>query len=148
MKNLFKDFNINLPGIPKTFVSEQELCELLNTSPDALKAFEESYSQLNKKAGLSDNIFKINSRQMADIKSGIQTDVPTEIQPMVERIVADLISQTVLYVYDWEKQAVHEFNNSLQDSTSVSLDEIKTLPKEFQPDLTGNAMKRDVPDSG
>lgn len=50
MKNLFKDFNINLPGIPKTFVSEQELCELLNTSPDALKAFEESYSQLNKKS--------------------------------------------------------------------------------------------------
>lgn len=148
MKNLFKDFNINLPGISKTFVSEQELCELLNTSPDALKAFEESYSQLNKKAGLSDNIFKINSRQMADIKSGIQTDVPTEIQPMVERIVADLISQTVLYVYDGEKQAVYEFNNSLQDSTSVSLDEIKTLPKEFQPDLTRNAMKRDVPDSG
>lgn len=61
MKNLFKDFNINLPGISKTFISEQELCELLNTSPDALKAFEESYSQLNKKAGLSDNIFKINS---------------------------------------------------------------------------------------
>lgn len=143
LKNLF-----SAPAIARQQISEEELCKMLNTNPEALKAFEESYENFTKAQGMSDNLFKINSRQMASVAEGIQTDVPAELHDIVSRIVDELVSQTIMYTYNGRhEQTVYDYRKTLPDNT-VSIDDVKALPKETQPDLTGTAMKRDIPGTG
>lgn len=142
IKNLFA-----APKTTKNVISEEEICKLLNTNPEALKAFEESYKNFTDAQGVSDNLFKVNSRQMAAMTEGVQTDVPANLQDIISRIVDELIAQTIVYCYDGKTQGTCDYREALPDKT-VSLDEVKALPTKVQPDLTGTAMKRDIPDTG
>lgn len=143
MKNLF-----NAPAAANNIISEEEICKLLNTNPEALKAFEESYQRYTESAGMSGNLFKINSRQIAETKEGIQTNIPEELHDIVEKIVSDLVTQTIMYSYDGKKQTVMDYRHALPENKRITLEEINALPKEVQPDLTGDMMKRDILDSG
>ena len=134
MFDMLKDL-FNAPAaVKKAQISEEELCELLNTNPEALKAFEKSYQRCTDKAGVSNNLFKINNRQMAELQKGIQTDVPAELHDIVEKIVDDLVSQTMVYSYDGKKQTILDYTHTLPDSEPVTLNEINALPKELRPD--------------
>ena len=70
IKNKISNFQnlFNIPAKVNADISEEELCKLLNTNLDALKAFEEGYERYSESQGLSDNLFRINSRQVAEIK--------------------------------------------------------------------------------
>ena len=108
IKNKISNFQnlFNIPTKANADISEEELCKLLNTNLDALKAFEEGYEHYSESQGLSDNLFRINSRQVAEIKEGMLTDVPAELQDVVEKIVSDLVSQTIMYSYDGKRSIV------------------------------------------
>ena len=86
---------------------------MLNTNLDALKAFEEGYERYSESQGLSDNLFRINSRRVAEIKEGMLTDVPAELQDVVEKIVSDLVSQTIMYSYDGKRSIVFDYRRDL-----------------------------------
>ena len=150
IKNKISNFQnlFNIPAKVNADISEEELCKLLNTNLDALKAFEEGYERYSESQGLSDNLFRINSRQVAEIKEGMLTDVPAELQDVVEKIVSDLVSQTIMYSYDGKRSIVFDYRRDLSQSRRVTAEEIQALPKNMQPDLTGSMIKRDIPGSG
>ena len=150
IKNKISNFQnlFNIPAKANADISEEELCKLLNTNLDALKAFEEGYERYSESQGLSDNLFRINSRQVAEIKEGMLTDVPAELQDVVEKIVSDLVSQTIMYSYDGKRSIVFDYRRDLSQSRRVTAEEIQALPKNMQPDLTGSIIKRDIPGSG
>ena len=150
IKNKISNFQnlFNIPAKVNADISEEELCKLLNTNLDALKAFEEGYERYSESQGLSDNLFRINSRQVAEIKEGMLTDVPAELQDVVEKIVSDLVSQTIMYSYDGKRSIVFDYRRDLSQSRRVTAEEIQALPKNKQPDLTGSMIKRDIPGSG
>lgn len=126
-----------------------EIAKLLNVSPEALNAFENAYMQANFAQGLSDNLFQINSKQMAEIRKNNYTDC-SAADEMVHKIVNELLAQTQVYSYEpKEKTAIlYDYTKSLPDCDYVTKDDINALPAEIQPQLTGRLMRVDIPDSG
>ena len=83
----------------KFYISRDRIAEILRVSPDALDAFEKAYS----KAALQtepESIFEVNSRQAAAKNERLGDDSPEELKALTERIVKELIWQTLTYTYD------------------------------------------------
>lgn len=140
IQNIFKE--------KKGIISEEDLCGLLNTNPEALKKFEDSYSKYTEAVGISDNIFKVNSRQIAAEMAGIIQNAPTGLDKIMNDIVDELIAQTAVYTYDGTKQEIVDFRRTLPQEECVAGEDVKKFPREFQPDCTGYMARQDLPDSG
>ena len=126
------------------------LIQLLNTTPEAFKAFEEAYYKASVAQGTSDNLFAISAKEMSDFVMDSKQEFTPETLEIISRIVKELVAQTDVFVYDGNKHQVtiEDYTHLLPVVSAVSLDEIKALPKEMQPDLSGNLIKRDIPESG
>lgn len=121
-------------------MSKEDIAKLLNTSPEALAAFETLYEKKLLSDGISDNFFKINAKQAASMKKNSpSTSKPTEI---IDRIVFDLTAQTEMWSY--KKGYTHTETPALAVwKGSVSKEEILSLPESIRPELTGDHMKID-----
>ena len=126
------------------------LIQLLNTTPEAFKAFEEAYYKASVAQGTSDNLFAISAKEISDFVMDSKQEFTPETLEIISRIVKELVAQTDVFVYDGNKHQVtiEDYTHLLPVVSAVSLDEIKALPKEMQPDLSGNLIKRDIPESG
>ena len=63
LKNIFEK------TAEKELLTREEIADFIKTDPEALRAFEESYSKhVINKDSLSDNFFAINAKQMANEK--------------------------------------------------------------------------------
>lgn len=126
-----------------------EIAKVLNTSPEALTAFENAYMKADFEQGVSDNLFKINSKQMSELRKQQNPNAESD-NDMVNRIVNELLAQTQVYTYDRAKKeaVLYNMTNTLPDTATVTSDEIMAMPIEARPNLTGNLMKIDIPDSG
>lgn len=141
----------NLPKSGNASMDKDAIAELLRISPDALKAFEESYTKhaLNQD---SDNFFEINSRQAANDRHAIDmAGLPVQITDnditdMQTRIVNELLAQTETYVFDGNLARTHTAKALPAGTEPVQNSDINKLPVELRPQLTGNLMKRDIAD--
>lgn len=109
-------------------LSKEEIAQLLNTTPEALSAFEAAYGAVceeeNKNSG---NFFKLNSR---DAACHTDTDAAPDTKALEERIVAELLGE-----------------NLLTDHVSaepVTNEELRLLPEHERPQLTGHLIKKDI----
>ena len=140
--------NLNNRLIKKTNISYEDIANLLNTNPEALKEFENAYMNAEFNNGLSDNLFKINAKQVSKI-THTNTD-NKEANDLIHRIVDELIAQTQVYCYDPNSKTsiINDYSNYIAETDFVSKEEIKSLPEDIQPQFTGHLMKVDIPDSG
>ena len=118
----------NITAAFKNSMSKEKVAQLLNTTPEALEEFEKAYHAVsdeeNKKSG---NFFKLNSRDVAKHIDVSDADV-AEIE---RRITNELLASS----------------GCLPDHTIehlVTNDEIKALPEELRPQLTGTLVKKDI----
>ena len=118
----------NITAAFKNSMSKEKVAQLLNTTPEALEEFEKAYRAVsdeeNKKSG---NFFKLNSRDVAKHIDVSDADV-AEIE---KRITNELLASS----------------GCLPDHTIeylVTNDEIKALPEELRPQLTGTLVKKDI----
>ena len=118
----------NITAAFKNSMSKEQVAQLLNTTPEALEEFEKAYHAVsdeeNKKSG---NFFKLNSRDVAKHIDASDADV-AEIE---RRITNELLASS----------------GCLPDHTIehlVTNDEIKALPEELRPQLTGTLVKKDI----
>lgn len=120
-------------------LSQEELASLLKTNPEALRAFENSYESFTS-THPANSVFNKPARNE---QSG--TTPATDMTQLVERIVDELAANSAVYGYDDGMETITTFKPA---ETPVSLNEILTLPKDIRPDLTGNALKRDMAGTG
>ena len=118
----------NITAAFKNCMPKEQVAQLLNTTPEALEEFEKAYHAVsdeeNKKSG---NFFKLNSRDVAKHIDVSDADV-AEIE---RRITNELLASS----------------GCLPDHTIehlVTNDEIKALPEELRPQLTGTLVKKDI----
>ena len=111
--------------------SKDEIAKMLKTTPEALEAFENAYmkaSDIEQKE--SDNLFDMNSRQAVQTKNSKETNKKVEMLTL--RIVNELLCQTGI-------RCISTNNNDY-----VTLEDIKSIPENIRPQLTGHLMKTDI----
>lgn len=138
----------NIISNPKT-LSPDQIAQMLKLDKNALKEFENAYIAADFANGISDNLFQINSRQMSELHKLNESNCEAA-NDMVHRIVSELIAQTQVYEYNpvTKTSVINDYSHLLSDTKLVTKEEINTLPKEVQPQLTGHLMQTDIPDSG
>lgn len=136
-------------GLEKLFkkerVSVAELAKILKTSPEALEAFDSAYKDYvisNDKT--TNNVFEISAKNASENeREKWETfDIQT-LDPLVNRIVEELIAQTPVYHYERDGQS----KNLLPcpcGKPVVSRDEVNLLPEKMRPQLTGHLMHIDI----
>ncbi len=137
-----QDRKVSLPTMDKDAVAK-----LLNTSPEALSAFEDAYEKiaLNK---VSDNFFQINSRQASAQKrreAPIGEAAIETVSALQRRIVDELLAQTPVYVFDGNLGKTEHPMALPAGTAMVSKEEVNKLPEPLRPQLTGELMSIDIP---
>lgn len=132
---------------------KDQVAELLNTSPEALKQFEETYKRLALDVE-QEGTFSTNSRQAAEKAHTIPGEAPerpyTEAEmekskEMVEQVVQELMAQTTVYSFDGNlTQTVIPPRPALPEGTrEITNEDIKALPIPLRPQLTGSLLAKD-----
>lgn len=118
----------NITAAFRRSMSKEKIAELLNTTPEALAEFEKAYSAVSDEENkASGNFFKLNSRDVAQH----ETVGDVSVAELEDRIVCELLDS----------------QNLLPDHTAmppVTNEEIKALPEELRPQLTGHLIKKDI----
>ncbi len=142
MLNLF-------PMLSRKYLTRNELAAILQTTPEAIDAFEKAYREqvLTQEP---DNLFETNSRQAAQqMRMAALERVPKnipheELEELRHRIVEELLAETFVYSYDG-RQGNAVLLPCLRDGTELVTNElIATFPESLRPQLTGHLMKVDV----
>lgn len=133
----------------KALLTREEIADFIKTDPEALRAFEESYSKhVINKDSLSDNFFAINAKQMAnERKKYLISDIVADssyLDAIIQRIVAELLDSAAVYVWDGKGDHFETFDSLPEDYVPVNNNEIKNLPESQRPELTGFRYKCDI----
>ncbi len=134
----------NAPAKRKTTLTKDEIATLLKTTPEALKAFENTYqTNILDDTSIPDNFFDLNSRKASELS---KENMPTaDVSDITERIVNEFLSEISLYKYKRNKEAIFSKSHGLIDKEhSVSKTEIQALPKDIRPQATPYFQKRDI----
>lgn len=127
----------------KAGLSPEEMAQLLKTTPEALKSFEKSYQDLLESDDRPEELFEANSRQASrDYKKGLKDG--EELEGLCSRIVEELVADTSVYVYDSEMGGQYLALIPNGPSCPVTRDEIKSVPEDQRPQLSGNYYQRDT----
>lgn len=129
-------------GTVKT-MSKEEIAAMLQTSPEALQAFEESYQKAALSNELPDNFFDINAKQMSMTMEGVDTKSNPKLEDLIDRIVKELLNGTIVWSYDG-KHAVQKTLLSDVMQPLVTNDDLKMIPENQRPQLTGHLLKVDI----
>ena len=133
----------------KSLLSRDKIINMLQTSPEKLAEFE-AYYQTQVLPNLEpdiDNMFNVNAKQATAMSKQENLLSSDDIDKMVNNIVNELLTKTDTWCYD---RCDPESNNNIRhldvtNTTQVTLEEINSLPKELQPQLTGSLMCADIP---
>lgn len=134
--------------------TKDAIAKLLQTSPEALEQFEQTYKRLALDVE-QEGAFTTNSRQAAEKAhtiSGEVTEKPyteTEMataKDMTEQIVQDLLAQTTVYSFDGDlSQEVIQPRPALPEGAKeITNKDIQALPVSLRPQLTGNMLCKDI----
>lgn len=149
MRNPFKRRRNDAPGMDvKGLVRPQgldrdQIAELLRTTPAAVEAFEDAYRAHRLDTSIDEcDLFGMNSRQAAAMTHG---DVDGAAGDLIRRITDELVAQTSVWRYVPEDENVNVTSfPALPDETSVTREEVATLPREMRPQLTGSLVTKDI----
>lgn len=142
MFNLANMFNKNKR---EAILTKNQMAELLKTTPEALAAFEASYQTHILDAGYeTDSMFDVSAKQAAaNIPEG---DIDGYLKQLNDRIIEELLAQTPVMDWDGHRLAIQEPSNALSDGkTLVTAEEIKAVPKEMRPQLSGTLLSSHIP---
>lgn len=136
-------------GLEKLFhkerVSVKELAKLLKTSPDMLEKFAAAYKNyVITNDETTNNLFEISAKNATENERAKweSFDIHT-LDPLVNRIVEELVAQTPVYHYERGGQA----SNLLpapNGNDLVTYEEVNSLPEKMRPQLTGHLMHIDL----
>lgn len=131
-----------IPEKGKNDLSREEIAQILQTVPGALEEFEKAYAE-NSLADTG-NLFE-ESRKSAkkDIPYDIQGIDKDKLSNLINRIVAELLSETRVLSYTNHRTDVYDFSH-MEMPEPVSKEEIYSLPQNLRPQLTGNLVQRDI----
>lgn len=125
--------------------SYEELAAMLKTDPDALKTFDEVYkTQVLESRELHENMLQWDT---ATVKAILDKKVyfPPELNLLIDRIVAELVPETRLYIYNAKRGGYYVKYSANRDFvTNVTNKELNRYPEKLRPQLTGKLMKVDV----
>lgn len=125
--------------------SYEELAAMLKTDPDALKTFDEVYkTQVLESRELHENMLQWDT---ATVKAILDKKVyfPPELNSLIDRIVAELVPETRLYIYNAKRGGYYVKYSANRDFvTNVTNKELNRYPEKLRPQLTGKLMKVDV----
>lgn len=145
--NIIEQITKNPVNPEQVSLSLDDAAELLKITPEALKEFEQEYHKADFAKGISDNYFEVNAKQAASLRNDNLISNETT-RGLIERIVKELVAQTVVYSYENKKQYLIDYTHRLEDKDVVKVEDVNTLPIHIRPQCTGNAYMRDFPDSG
>lgn len=118
--------------LKKSF-SKEDAAKLLKMRPEALEAFEQAYHKASiYEEDNSDNFFDMNSRQAVEAIKENTSENAQNAEILTKRIVDELLN------LNGQKRLTDE------NTKSVTISEIKELPEEIRPQLTGELMKIDI----
>ena len=136
-------------GLEKLFqkerISVKELAKLLKTSPGALEKFDAAYKNcVITNDEITNNVFEISAKNASKSeRAKWETfDIQT-LDPLVNRIVEELVAQTPVYHYKRGGQT----GNLLpapNGNALVTCEEVNRLPEKMRPQLTGHLMNIDL----
>lgn len=125
--------------------SYEELAAMLKTDPDALKTFDEVYkTQVLESRELHENMLQWDT---ATVKAILDKKVyfPPELNSLIDCIVAELVPETRLYIYNAKRGGYYVKYSANRDFvTNVTNKELNRYPEKLRPQLTGKLMKVDV----
>lgn len=126
---------------PDTEAKTEEVIQKLKLDKELLKKCEDYYlNEVISKEEMSDNFFKVNSREAASQKDKIAP--AGDLEGIVKSIIEELKDRTNLFVYeDGEVRVVKEKDDP---KTLVSKEELMAIPEEFRPNLSGTLSIRDI----
>lgn len=112
---------------------KDEIAEMLKVTPEALDAFEKAYLEASdEEQENSDNLFDVNSRRAVAALLENTTETDEKVEILVSRIVNELLCQT-------EGKCLPSNNTE-----TVTLEDIHSVPEDVRPQLTGHLMKTDL----
>lgn len=137
LKNLFAKDSKN------GTLSKEEVAKILNTDVESLKKFEKMYQKQVLNVETPDDIFSVNSRQASGMLQK-NMDEDESLNSLINRIVDELLSQTNLFFSDGHSIYCAEPILEKEIENPVTLEEIRKIDSELQPQLTGFYMKKDI----
>lgn len=85
----------------KKTLSKDDIAEILKVSPEALKEFEKSYAKhVLEPNVVPDNLLDMNVHMFKDKNGNAITEESPEVNELINRIVNELLEDTVAYAYD------------------------------------------------
>lgn len=128
--------------------TKDELARLLQTSPEALDAFEDAY----RRSALpdefdSDNFFDMSSRQasaMARQADGFPDYDGERLSALIGDIVAELVAETDVMSVTDGKVASEDMPRLPDGHEMLGNADLTDIPLELRPQLTGELMKVDI----
>lgn len=128
-------------------IDKNKIAELIGSSPEALEAFDRAYFQ--NALGESDGtIFGTTPKQAREsaLQPTAETADPEQLDRLIDRIADELVEQTTVWRCDGRSA---EFTDKSQQpkliGAPVTADEIKQLPLQLRPQLTGQLISLDCP---
>lgn len=131
----------------KKTLSKDDIAEILKVSPEALEEFEKSYAKhVLEPNVVPDNLLDMNVHMFKDKNGNSITEESSEVNELINRIVNELLEDTVAYAYDGIKH-IQLFPNK-STNPRVTPEDLCNIPYDLRPQLTGDYLKRDVRDDG
>lgn len=120
-------------------LTKDDIAQLLKTTPEALDAFEQAYQTASLYEEESpETVFDINSRQAHNhLAEQHANALPDNIDEAYLNELTNRIVDELLCISDTKRLPDNK-------QTPVTWEEVKQLPKELRPNLTGHMMTRDI----
>lgn len=123
-----------------------EAVKILKADPKFLDKFEEMYRKADSSENDSNNLFDINAKQAAEEKEGILSNGCS--QDIIDRIVDELLSQTVVWKFDGKRVNGTLDTKSLPETDAKVLkEELLKISKDVRPQFTGTFVAKDMKES-
>lgn len=127
-------------------LSLDEAARILKANPKFLDKFEEMYRKAGSSENDSNNLFDINAKQAAEEKEGILSNGCN--QDIIDRIVDELLSQTVVWKFDGKRVNGTLDTKSLPETeVKVLKEELLKISKDVRPQFTGTFVAKDMKES-
>lgn len=133
----------------KDTFSLDEIAKFLETTPEAIEAFENAYHAADFAKGLSDNYFQVNAKQASALNASA-LPLDENMGELEKKIVDEFVARTIVYSYARENkaQSLIDYTHCLPEIEPVTPDMFKAVPKAMQPQCLANYLMRDIPDTG
>ncbi len=124
--------------------TKDDIAAMLRMDPEAFATFEKEYAR----QGISvDDMVKMDAKNAASQKEGIDLSGPENLDGMISRVVAELLADTQRWTYDGN--VVTAWHTVIDPDTYATVkpltkDEVMSIPPEYRPMLTGTLSCRDT----